>query len=101
MGLRSAAAGVSSSSESARRSRSTRCRSSFADSAASSAAVALETAARAVAVGLPGGGRIAGVATSAVRPVGRLLVLTGAAVLAVTLSLSDDAVLYSTGRVVH
>ena len=32
---------------------------------------------------------------------GRLLVAMGAAVLAVTLSLSDDAVLYSTGRVVH
>src|SRR4051794_23633269 len=70
-------------------------------SAASLGTVVLETVARAIAVGLPvavglGAGR---------RPpferFGRLLVATGAGVLAVTLLLSDDAVLYSTGRVVH
>jgi uncharacterized membrane protein len=41
------------------------------------------------------------VETSAVRAFRRLLVVTGAAVLIVTLSLSDNALLYSTRRVAH
>jgi hypothetical protein len=69
--------------------------------ATSSTAVVLETAARVVAVGVP----VAVGLTAWRRPpferFGRLLVATGAAVLVVTLSLSDDAVLYSTGRVAN
>ena len=72
-----------------------------ADSAASSATVALETAARAVAVGLPVAVGLLAWRRPPFERFGRLLVVTGAAVLAVTLSLSNDAVLYSTGRVVH
>src|SRR3954447_22228295 len=70
-------------------------------SAASPTTVVLETVARAIAVGL----RVAMGLMAWRRPpferFGRLLVATGAGVLAVTLSLSDDAVLYSTGRVVN
>jgi signal transduction histidine kinase len=72
-----------------------------ADSAASSATVALETAARAVAVGLPVAVGLLAWRRPPFERFGRLLVATGAAVLAVTLSLSNDAVLYSAGRVVH
>jgi signal transduction histidine kinase len=69
-------------------------------SAASSTTV-LETAARAVAVGLPVAVGLMAWRRPPFERFGQLLVVTGAAVLAVTLSLSDDAVLYSTGRVVH
>jgi signal transduction histidine kinase len=69
--------------------------------AAASATVVLETAARAVAVGLPVAVGLMAWRRPPFERFGRLLVLTGAAVLAVTLSLSDNAVLYSTGRVVH
>ena len=70
-------------------------------SAASSTTVLLETAARAVAVGIPVAVGLLAWRRPPFERFGRLLVATGAAVLAVTLSLSDDAVLYSTGRVVH
>jgi len=71
------------------------------DSASSSATGALETAARAVAVGLPVAVGLLAWRRPPFERFGRLLVVTGAAVLAVTLSLSNDAVPYSTGRVVH
>ena len=70
-------------------------------SAASSTAVVLETVARAVAVGLPVAVGLMAWRRPPFERFGRLLVATGAAVLVVTLSLSDNAVLYSTGRVVH
>src|SRR3954451_17208581 len=70
-------------------------------SGASSTTVFLETAARAVAVGLPVAVGLVAWRRPPFERFGRLLVATGAAILAVTLSLSDDAVLYSTGRVVH
>ena len=70
-------------------------------SAASSTAVVLETAARAVAVGIPVAVGLVAWRRPPFERFGRLLVATGAAVLAVTLSLSDNAVLYSTGRVVN
>ena len=70
-------------------------------SASSSTAIVLETAARAVAVGLPVAVGLMAWRRPPFERFGRLLVATGAGILAVTLSLSDDAVLYSTGRVVH
>jgi signal transduction histidine kinase len=70
-------------------------------SAASSTTVVLETAARAVAVGIPVAVGLLAWRRPPFERFGALLVATGAAVLAVTLSLSDNAVLYSTGRVVH
>src|SRR4051794_17160377 len=70
-------------------------------SAASSTTVVLETVARAIAVGLPVAVGLMAWRRPPFERFGRLLVATGAGVLAVTLSLSDDAVLYSTGRVVH
>ena len=70
-------------------------------SAASSTAVVLETVARAVAVGMPVAVGLVAWRRPPFERFGRLLVATGAAVLVVTLSLSDDAVLYSTGRVVN
>ena len=70
-------------------------------SSTSSTAVVLETVARAVAVGLPVAVGLVAWRRPPFERFGRLLVVTGAAVLVVTLSLSDDAVLYSTGRVVH
>src|SRR3954453_3474506 len=70
-------------------------------SAASPTAVVLETVARAAAVGLPVAVGLMAWRRPPFERFGRLLVVTGAAVLIVTLSLSDDAVLYSTGRVVH
>ena len=70
-------------------------------SSASSTTVVLETAARAVAVGIPVAVGLLAWRRPPFERFGALLVATGAAVLAVTLSLSDDAVLYSTGRVVH
>ena len=69
--------------------------------AAASAAVVLETAARAVAVGIPVAVGLVAWRRPPFERFGRLLVATGAAVLAATLSLSDSAVLYSTGRVVN
>jgi len=69
--------------------------------AASSATVVLETAARAVAVGIPVAVGLLAWRRPPFERFGRLLVAMGAAVLAVTLSLSDDAVPYSAGRVVH
>ena len=63
--------------------------------------MALETAARAVAVGVPVAVGLMAWGRPPFERFGRLLVVTGAAVLVVTLSLSDNAVLYSTGRVVH
>ena len=70
-------------------------------SSASTTAVVLETVARAVAVGLPVAVGLLAWRRPPFERFGRLLVATGAAVLVVTLSLSDNAVLYSTGRVVH
>jgi signal transduction histidine kinase len=70
-------------------------------SAASSTTMVLETAARAVAVGIPVAVGLVAWRRPPFERFGALLVATGAAVLAVTLSLSDNAVLYSTGRVVH
>ena len=70
-------------------------------SAASSTAVVLETAARVVAVGVPVAVGLVAWRRPPFERFGRLLVATGAAVLAVTLSLSDNAVLYSTGRVAN
>ena len=70
-------------------------------SAASPTTVVLETVARAVAVGMPVAVGLMAWRRPPFERFGRLLVATGAGVLAVTLSLSDDAVLYSTGRVVH
>src|SRR3954465_10248012 len=70
-------------------------------SAASPTTVVLETVARAIAVGLPVAVGLMAWTRPPFERFGRLLVATGAGVLAVTLSLSDDAVLYSTGRVVH
>lgn len=70
-------------------------------SAASSTTVALETAARAVAVGIPVGVGLVAWRRAPFERFGRLLVAMGAAVLAVTLALSDNAVLYSTGRVLN
>src|SRR4051794_14517179 len=70
-------------------------------SAASPTRVVLETVARAIAVGLPVAVGLMAWRRPPFERFGRLLVATGAGVLAVTLSLSDDAVLYSTGRVVH
>jgi signal transduction histidine kinase len=70
-------------------------------SAASSATVVLETAARVVAVGLPVAVGLMAWRRAPFERFGRLLVATGAGVLAVTLSLSDDAVLYSAGRVAN
>src|SRR4051812_48779504 len=70
-------------------------------SGASSTTVFLETAARAVAVGLPVAVGLMAWRRPPFERFGRLLVATGAAILAVTLSLSDDGGLYSTGRVVH
>src|SRR4051794_16342762 len=70
-------------------------------SAASSTTVVLETAARAIAVGIPVAVGLVAWRRPPFERFGPLLVATGAAVLAVTFSLSDDAVLYSTGRVVH
>jgi len=67
--------------------------------AASSTAVALETAARVVAAGVPVVVGLVAWRRPPFERFGRLLVATGAAVLVVTFSLSDDAVLYSTGRV--
>src|SRR4051794_32726856 len=69
-------------------------------SAASSATVVLETAARVVAVGVPVAVGLVAWRRPPFEAFGQLLVATGAAVLLVTLALSDDAVLYSTGRVV-
>ena len=69
--------------------------------AASSTAAALATAARAVAVGIPVAVGLAAWRRPPFERFGRMLVAMGAAVLVLTLSLSDDAVLYSTGRVVH
>jgi signal transduction histidine kinase len=66
---------------------------------ASSTTVALETAARAIAVGIPVGVGLLAWRRPPFERFGRLLVATGAGVLLVTLALSDDAVLYSTGRV--
>ncbi len=68
---------------------------------AASTTVLLETAARAVAVGLPVAVGLMAWRRPPFERFGRLLVAISAGVLAVTLSLSDDAVLYSTGRVVH
>ena len=59
------------------------------------------TAARMIAVGVPVVVGLMAWARPPFERFGRLLVITGAAVLIVTLSLSDNAVLYSTGRVVH
>src|SRR3954465_1570734 len=70
-------------------------------SAASLRTVVLETVARAIAGGLPVAVGLMGGRRPPFERFGRLLVAAGAGVLAVTLSLSDDAVLYSTGRVVH
>jgi signal transduction histidine kinase len=70
-------------------------------SAASSTMVVLETAARAAGVGIPVAVGLVAWRRPPFERFGRLLVATGAAVLAVTLSLSDSAVLYSTGRVVN
>src|SRR4051794_7425649 len=70
-------------------------------SAASLRTVVLETVARAIAVGLPVAVGLMAWRRPPFERFGRLLVAAGAGVLAVTLSLSDDAVLYSTGRVVH
>ncbi len=70
-------------------------------SSASTTAVVLETVARAVAVGLPVAVGLVAWRRPPFERFGRLLVATGAAVLVVTLSLSDNALLYSTGRVVH
>jgi signal transduction histidine kinase len=70
-------------------------------SSASSSTVVLEIVARAVAVGIPVAVGLVAWRRPPFERFGRLLVATGAAVLAVTLSLSDNAVLYSTGRVVH
>ena len=70
-------------------------------SSASPTRVVLETVARAIAVGLPVAVGLMAWRRPPFERFGRLLVATGAGVLAVTLSLSDDAVLYSTGRVVH
>jgi signal transduction histidine kinase len=70
-------------------------------SPASSTTVALETAARTVAVGIPVAVGLVAWRRPPFERFGRLLVAMGAAVLAVTLCLSDDAVLYSTGRVLH
>src|SRR3954470_19420588 len=70
-------------------------------SGASSTTVFLETAARAIAVGIPVAVGLVAWRRPPFERFGPLLVATGAAVLAVTFSLSDDAVLYSTGRVVH
>ena len=69
--------------------------------AASSTTVVLETAARAVAVGIPVAVGLLAWRRPPFERFGGLLVATGAAVLAVTLSLSDNAVLYSSGRMVH
>jgi len=69
-------------------------------SAASSTTLALETAARAIAVGIPVAVGLVAWRRPPFERFGRLLVATGAAVLLVTLARSDDAVLYSTGRVV-
>ena len=63
--------------------------------------MALETVARAVAVGIPVAVGLVAWRRPPFERFGRLLVAMGGAVLAVTLSLSDDAVLYSTGRVVN
>ena len=70
-------------------------------SAASSTAAVLETAARAVAVGVPVAVGLLAWRRPPFERFGRLLVAMGAAILAVTLSLSEGAVPYSTGRVVH
>jgi hypothetical protein len=70
-------------------------------SSASTTALVLETVARAVAVGLPVAVGLVAWRRPPFERFGRLLVVTGAAVLVVTLSLSDNPVLYSTGRVVH
>jgi hypothetical protein len=70
-------------------------------SAASSTMVVLETAARGAGVGIPVAVGLVAWRRPPFERFGRLLVATGAAVLAVTLSLSDSAVLYSTGRVVN
>src|SRR3954464_5137244 len=70
-------------------------------SAASSTTPALETAARAIAVGVPVAVGLVAWRRPPFQRFGRLLVATGAAVLVVTLSLSDNAVLYSTGRVAN
>jgi signal transduction histidine kinase len=69
--------------------------------AASSTTVMLEIAARAVAVGVPVAVGLVAWRRPPFERFGRLLVAMGAAVLVVTFSLSDDGVLYSTGRVVH
>ena len=61
----------------------------------------LETVARAVAVAIPVGVGLVAWRRPPFERFGQLLVATGAAVLVVTFSLSDDAVLYSTGRVTH
>src|SRR6185436_731499 len=61
--------------------------------------VVLETVARAIAVGLPVAVGLVAWRRPPFERFGRLLVVTGAAVLAVTLSLSDSALPYSTGRV--
>src|SRR4051794_18476483 len=70
-------------------------------SAASSATVVLETAARVVAVGVPVAVGLVAWRRPPFEAFGRLLVITGVAVLAVTLSLSDHAVPYSAGRVAN
>src|SRR3954467_2824640 len=70
-------------------------------SGGSSTTVFLEPAARAVAVGLPVAVGLVAWRRPPFERFGRLLVVTRAAVLVVTLSLSDNALLYSTGRVVH
>src|SRR3954454_10321807 len=69
-------------------------------SAASSTTLALENAARAIAVGIPVAVGLVAWRRPPFERFGRLLVATGAAVLLVTLARSDDPVLYSTGRVV-
>jgi signal transduction histidine kinase len=70
-------------------------------SAASSTALVFETAARAVAVGVPVAVGLVAWRRPPFDRFGRLLVAMGAAVLVVTLSLSDSASLYSTGRVAN
>jgi signal transduction histidine kinase len=65
----------------------------------STIAVVLETAARTVAVAMPVAAGLYAWRRPPFERFGRLLVATGGGVLVVTLSLSDDAPAYSTGRV--
>src|SRR3954451_9005261 len=70
-------------------------------SGASSTTVFLEPAARAIAVGIPVAVGLVAWRRPPFARFGRLLVITGAAALAVTLSLSDSSLAYSTGRVAN